>query len=458
MKNIFIYILLIFMFLFDINVFAKDLLITNAKLVIDSEIFRENMQTNTKLPIDYEANIHENISIYRTTYGRKEPIIIFFKDVDTDEIKFELDGLDYETYDAEGKWVTSGIFAPFSYLGMADIGGEDLTNDIRSPGSLTSVSENASDNFNPSSVFIANNRRHGITHAAISLAAAGNSIFAGTGSIVNLTGKYNSIVKETAFVLVQLGQQGTLNSGGSRAASLLQLRNGLEVANCNINSGRNCENSLIRAISNINNNSALSIYESDHLIPVIRGNIPLVISVERAVDIINVIELKNSFSKLDIILLGASEAWKVADTLAENNIKVMIDPHNNLPTSFETVDSSLKNIIILDEAEVDYAITNLSALGLQGVGTLTQHAGNAVGNGLDWNKSFAAITSTPARWFNIPLINNSLVIWDGDPLNITSTPVRMFINGEEQSLTSRQTLLRDRYNPNTNSDKLHKYR
>ncbi len=44
----------------------------------------------------------------------------------------------------------------------------------------------------------------------------------------------------------------------------------------------------------------------------------------------------------------------------------MIDPHNNLPTSFETVDSSLKNIIILDEAEVDYAITNLSALGLQG--------------------------------------------------------------------------------------------
>ncbi len=45
------------------------------------------MQTNTKLPIDYEANIHENISIYRTTYGRKEPIIIFFKDIDIDEIK-----------------------------------------------------------------------------------------------------------------------------------------------------------------------------------------------------------------------------------------------------------------------------------------------------------------------------------------------------------------------------------
>ena len=136
----------------------------------------------------------------------------------------------------------------------------------------------------------------------------------------------------------------------------------------------------------------------------------------------------------------------------------MIDPHNNLPSSFETVDSSLKNIIILDKAGVDYAITNLSALGLQGIGTLTQHAGNAVANGLEWHKAFAAITSTPASWFNLSLINNSLVIWDGDPLNVTSTPTSMFINGQEQSLESRQTLLRDRYNPINETEKAHKYR
>ena len=81
-------------------------------------------------------------------------------------------------------WVTSGIFAPYSHLGMADIGGEELTNDISSPGSSTTISEKASDSFNPQSVFVANNRRHGVTHAVISPAAAGNSVFAGTGSIV----------------------------------------------------------------------------------------------------------------------------------------------------------------------------------------------------------------------------------------------------------------------------------
>ena len=37
------------------------------------------------------------------------------------------------------------------------------------------------------------------------------------------------------------------------------------------------------------------------------------------------------------------------------------------------------------------------------------------------------------------------VIWDGDPLEVMSAPVRVFINGKEQSMESRQTKLRDRY-------------
>ena len=457
MIRIFNYFLIILIFLINHSAYAKDLLITNAKLVIDEKTFKENLVYTEELPTDYTNNIHENITIYQSMgAGGNEPITYFFEDTEVDEIRYFLGDTDYVIKNAEGNWVTSGIFAPFSNLGMADIGGEDLTNDISSPGSSTTISEKASDSFNPQSVFVANNRRHGITHAVISPAASGNSVFAGTGSIVNLTGNYNSVVKERAFVLAQLGEKGTQYSGGSRSASLLQLKEGLDTANCN--NDRTCRNSLERAINNINKNSYISNSESEFLKRVIRGNIPLIISVERAIDIIRVINLKKTFERLDIILLGASEAWKVAEQIAENNIKVMIDPHNNLPSSFETVDSSLKNIIILDEAGVDYAIANLSALGLQGIGTLTQHAGNAVANGLDWDKAFAAITSTPASWFNLSLINNSLVIWDGDPLNVTSTPTSMFINGQEQSLESRQTLLRDRYNPVNETEKAYKYR
>jgi hypothetical protein len=37
------------------------------------------------------------------------------------------------------------------------------------------------------------------------------------------------------------------------------------------------------------------------------------------------------------------------------------------------------------------------------------------------------------------------VIWDGDPLELTSAPALMLIDGVQQPLETRQTRLRDRY-------------
>jgi len=137
---------------------------------------------------------------------------------------------DIEAIDANNRWVTPGLIAPFSRLGLMDIGGEDVTNDTSSGESETSVSELASDSFNPKSVFIANTRRMGITHAVISPSAAGHSIFGGTGAVVNLSGEYDSVEKPRAFVFVQLGESGTQRAGGSRAAALQQFRAALDDA------------------------------------------------------------------------------------------------------------------------------------------------------------------------------------------------------------------------------------
>ena len=191
---------------------------------------------------------------------------------------------------------------------------------------------------------------------------------------------------------------------------------------------------------------------------------PLMISANRGIDLLNIIKLKNEYRSLDIVILGAAEGWKVADELAAAKIKVMVDPHDNLPTSFDTVEARLDNVVLLDKAGVDYVITNTSASGTQKSATLTQHAGNAVGNGLDWDKAFAAITSTPARWFGLrggsvdKGSEANLVVWDGDPLDVTSAPMDMLIQGNRQSLKSRQTALRDRYNPTSEDTRLHKYR
>jgi imidazolonepropionase-like amidohydrolase len=74
---------------------------------------------------------------------------------------------------------------------------------------------------------------------------------------------------------------------------------------------------------------------------------------------------------------------------------------------------------------------------------------------LPWDAAFAAVTRTPAEIFGVGnrigrLERNYLadvVVWDGDPLEVQSAPTMVFIEGQEQPLTSRQTLLRDRYRP-----------
>lgn len=358
-----------------------------------------------------------------------------------------------ETIDANGRWVTPGIIAPFSRLGLMDIGGEDVTNDTSSGASETSISELASDSFNPKSVFIANTRRAGITHAVISPSAAGDSIFGGTGAVVNLSGDYDSVEKPAAFVFVQLGEGGTRRAGGSRAAALQQLRAALDDAGA-----------YPARFKGPEDGDALSRQDASALYKAARGQMPLMISANRAIDMLNIIKLKKDYSGLDIIILGAAEGWKIAEDLAAANIKVMVDPHDNLPVSFDSVEARLDNVVLLDAAGVDYVITNASVLGVSRPATLSQHAGNAVGNGLGWDKAFAAITSTPAKWFGLGSASiakgatATLVVWDGDPLDVTSAPTDMFIDGERQSLESRQTALRDRYNPTSDDTRPHKYR
>lgn len=358
-----------------------------------------------------------------------------------------------EVLGGAGYWVTPGLFSPYSSLGLVEVSGESSTNDTRSSDSDTSVSERAVDSFNPRSVHIANVRRRGITHLVSTGEAAGDSIFAGIGLIASTEGDFDSVLNEAAFVHVALGESGSNHAGGSRSAAMAQLRAALGDA------------LTYRTRFNApSDGDALSRQDAAALAPAARGEIPLLISANQASDLMTLTRLKKEFPRLNIIVIGAMEAWQVADALKAADIKVVIDPVNNLPDRFEGRGASLDNITILDAAGVDYAIANLSSQGVAKPAPINQHAGNAVGNGLDWDRAFAAISSTPRRWFGLspntistgPI--STLIIWDGDPLEATSAPLKLWIDGKEQSLTSRQSLLRDRYNPTSDDTRPHKYR
>jgi imidazolonepropionase-like amidohydrolase len=86
---------------------------------------------------------------------------------------------------------------------------------------------------------------------------------------------------------------------------------------------------------------------------------------------------------------------------------------------------------------------------------LREGAGNAVAAGLRYNEALAAITSGAARVMGldakvgtlVPGADADLVIWDGDPLEPSSAPLKLYAAGTEVSLVTRQTMLRDRYAP-----------
>lgn len=349
-----------------------------------------------------------------------------------------------------GMWVSPALVTAVSTLGIVDIGGERSTNDTSANTDLASASLRAADSFNPREVHIANARRRGVLYAAIVPSPTGDTIFGGTGLVAILDGADDSILDDTGLIHIALGESGAQRAGGSRAAAMAQLRGALDDAR--------------RDFDTQDEGDVLRRRDARALRDVVVGRVPLMISASRASDLLAIIALKADYPSLDIIISGAEEAHLVADALAGAGIKVIVDPNENLPDSFDTVNASLDNVLAVDAAGIDYAIVGLSSFRTIKAGGLAQHAGNAVGNGLSREAAFQAITGTPARWFNIDLGNMdvgspaSLVVWDGDPLEASSAPLAMYQDGNALSLESRMTALRDRYNPSIDDDRPYKYR
>ena len=356
-----------------------------------------------------------------------------------------------DVMDGEGKWVTPGLFVPFSHVGLVEISAEAQTNDVSAREANTSVSNRAADSFNPKSTAVGNTRIEGITHI-VSVPGTGKNIFGGIGLIANTSGSFDSIENANSFVFVSLGESGADTAGGSRAASLNQLRAALDDAGA-----------YPSRYTGPEDGDALSRRDAAALFSAARGQVPILISADRAVDLLNIIKLKKDYG-LDVIVIGAAEGWMVAEELKTAGIKVMIDPQENLPASFDMVGARLDNVVLLDNAGVDYAIMTRSADLTHNVRVLSQHAGNAVSAGLSWDKAFAAITATPARWFKTKSgslsagSDASLVVWDGDPLQVTTGALSIYIDGKSQEMRSRQSALRDRYNPVNSNELPHKYR
>jgi imidazolonepropionase-like amidohydrolase len=392
-----------------------------------------------------------------------------------------------EVVDARGKWVTPGIVAGFSRLGLSevDLSADGTTDDVARNGPFSAAIDVAPA-INPLTTTIPVNRADGVTRAIVAPSVARN-IFAGQGAVIDLGADMDPITARRRFQFVELGETGAGAAGGSRASAHVLFRNALrEAAELQrfavpVSSSGVAEQGpdrdpvvrdpnesrLVGPNARRSEDVLLTRFDAAALVPVLQGRQYLLIHVERASDILQVIRLKREFPSLKPVIVGGTEGWTVADQIAASGIPVIASAANDLPASFEMLAATWSNVGRMLSAGVKVSIGMIDDNDTRYLFNERQYAANLVGlsqvpgaTGVSWGEALAMITSAPAEAIGLGGQLGSLrngrradvVLWSGDPLEMTSAAEAVWIDGVRQPLETRQTKLRDRYRdltPNT---------
>ena len=356
--------------------------------------------------------------------------------------------------DASGMIVTPGIIGTDTNIGIVEIGALSVTRDDSSD--IYSIGFSIHDAFNPKSTLIPWNRSNGVT-SALSLPQGTSSPIGGLGSYFLLDGELDITSNKD---IVMIGNVGG-SSNQSRAETFAVMDDLLSFAS-SINA-KDLSNDA--DIADLIEASPIAEFMELHprdvkaLFKLVNDNLPLIISTHRASDILKLIELKEKYS-LNLIIKGAQDASLVASQIAESNIPLIINPINNIPDSFDELASNIQMASRLEKKGIDIMFNTPRSHNFH---LVRQGAGVAVANGMSYEAALKAITSTPANVFNIEQRGEiktgyfaDIVIWDADPLEPSSMPEYVFINGKAIDLTSRSSRLRDRYT--TQPEKPNTYR
>ncbi len=341
---------------------------------------------------------------------------------------------DYRQIDARGKVVTPGLIESYSQFGLTEIGGEATTVDSLVAEYPLGPAFDVSFGINAESTLFAVNRMDGVTRAVVApqpgvdpLAGFGAAVHLGEGEIVTATriGLFGGIGASTAAF-----------TGGSRSALWQRLVTAFaEAGRFSPSRYRPGERDYSR-------------HDMQALKDFLRADVPLVLSINRAHDILAAIELADSY-RLALVIVGGKEAWKVRERLADADVAVVVNVLNNLPSNFESLGARLDNAALLNDAGVNVLFTGG---GTHNARNLRQQAGNAVAHGMPWFDALAAMTRDAAKTWGMEDLGvlrvgstADLVVWNGDPLEVTTWAEHVLINGEPVPMRSRQTRLYERY-------------
>jgi imidazolonepropionase-like amidohydrolase len=341
--------------------------------------------------------------------------------------------------EGKGRVLAPGFVDPLTSLGVVEVGLEESTVDDALRGEAAKEPIRAAlqvvDSLNPASETLRVARQGGITSAGV---APSGGLVSGQSAWVAMDG---SVRRAPLALHVRLGRTGRDAVSGSRAAVLERLRELLSDARDYAKRKTDFEQNRMRTLS-------ASRLDLEALQPALAGTVPVVVGADRVSDIRAALALGKEFG-LKLLIEGGREAWLVAPELAAAKVPVILQPTQNLPASFDGLGSRLDAAALLSAAGVKVLISTLGEP--HNVRTLPQEAGNAVAWGLPHAEAVRAISSNVTEAFGMEGGRVAqgqvadLVLWNGDPLEVSSRPLGMWLGGRQVPLTSRQDALFEKY-------------
>lgn len=345
-----------------------------------------------------------------------------------------------QVVDLTGMTITPGFIATDSVIGMVEISGGSDAAETSSRSGRISAGYDVQYAINPLSTTIPVARKGGVTRAIVMPnPGADNATFSGQAAILSLQ---ESLQPE---ITPHVGVVWDMRTGAyGRGATFVQFRSDLADVR------RYAKDPKLFAKGEIVSRQ-WSEPDLQALVPVIRGEKPITVRVDRASDILTLIDIAAA-EKIKLVLVGAAEGWVVAHQIARAGIPVAIDPSDNLPGDFDEIGATSDNAAKLHAAGVQLIIRGGAAA--HDAGKVRFFAGMATARGVPAEDALKAITATPAMIWGASDLGSiaagkraDVAIWSGDPFEPATALRGLYIGGQEQSLLSRQDSLEARYIP-----------
>lgn len=345
---------------------------------------------------------------------------------------------DAQVIDGRGKVVMPGLFDAGNQLGLIEVPFVGITDDSTEYTDPIHPELRVADAFNARSENIRVARPGGVTYSLVT--PAGGNLIAGQSAVIQLDGDSAAqmLLRAPAALRINLGEASKETYGShekapkTRMAEMAMLRQ-----------------AFLRAQHAQAEKSAARDLKTEALLAALNREIPVVVHANRLGDIESALRLAEEFN-LRLVLAEAASAWRIADQLAARKIPVIVGPIQRAPGRNEEVDKRLDNAALLHKAGVVVALQSLSS---NGVRDLWIDVAYLLANGVAAPDALAMVTMNPATIFGLQERAGSLeagkdatlVLLDGEPFQVNTHVLKVFIAGSDVSLTNHQTELYEQY-------------